>query len=211
MLADKLRMSTQQGPQFIATTSAFSLNERVTVDKPTGTVQGDLMVVFLSTADTSPSNETWLTLSGWTKVLDYGTFPNAAIMYKIAGATEPSTYEFKINSPTLSTTARIVTYRKAVYDTISTTSYIASGSTISISAITPSSNSYVIVAAFFGSYTTGIGSSWTTPNNSNLIGLSDGSRYTNAVYSTLSKTSLTSTLDATAALTAVSVSIKYSP
>ena len=86
----------------LASTSTMTLN------KPTGTVSGDLMVMcvsfgYLFTAPTI----TWPT--GWTVVYDFNNLPSGfnsnddfpfltAVIYKVAGSSEPSSYSVTINS-----------------------------------------------------------------------------------------------------------------
>lgn len=72
----------------------------VTLDKPTGTADGDLMVAVVNFY----SDQTPVTLpSGWTSI---GTFTDAAaggnptyqvVSWKIAGASEPSSYDFVLS------------------------------------------------------------------------------------------------------------------
>jgi len=72
----------------------------ISLAKPAGTAQGDLLLAIVSHQSGSSSNMT--PPSGWTAVpnADYSDANNARIRawYKFAGASEPSSYTFTINS-----------------------------------------------------------------------------------------------------------------
>jgi len=84
----------------------FGTTGTMTLNKPTGTVSGDLMVMcasfgYIFTAPTI----TWPT--GWTVVYDFNNLPSGfnsnfpfltAVIYKVAGSSEPSSYSVTINS-----------------------------------------------------------------------------------------------------------------
>lgn len=91
-------------------TSASASAASVTVNKPTGVVEGDVMIVNIVQNETDHDNGSLVapTLSGWTLVTDglirsdgTGNGNNAwygAVLYKVAGASEPSTYTFTMDS-----------------------------------------------------------------------------------------------------------------
>lgn len=145
MLADKLRLGTSASapPEFIASASAIgsSLTE-VTVSKPTGTVQGDLMIAFMSKANTV----TWTQPSGWTEVADQGSNPSIGISYKVAGASEPSSYIFQGGGGSGNPKASIITYRGAAFDVIG--SFATLAMPISAPSIDVSENNSVLLAMF---------------------------------------------------------------
>ena len=92
-----------------ATTSANSglllqTTATMTLNKPTGTVSGDLMVMCVSFGYIFRAPTiTWPT--GWTVVYDFNNLPSGysyviitAVIYKVAGSSEPSSYSVTINS-----------------------------------------------------------------------------------------------------------------
>ena len=92
-----------------ATTSAnagviLGSTATMTLNKPTGTVSGDLMVMCVSYGYLfAAPTITWPT--GWTVVYDFNNLPSGydstyllAVIYKVAGSSEPSSYSVTINS-----------------------------------------------------------------------------------------------------------------
>lgn len=114
-----LRPAKERLPKFVAN-SAVALSgtgkKSITINKPTGTVDGDLMLSFIYVDNNSGG---FTPNTGWTEVLDYS--PNDAgmqICYKIASS-EGSNYTFTtINNVTLA--GFIITYRNGAYDTVGT-------------------------------------------------------------------------------------------
>ncbi|MBN1873625.1 MAG: VWA domain-containing protein, partial [Anaerolineae bacterium] len=88
-------VSAQDPPAFesLATATAGSDTTSLTINKPSGTTEGDLLIAILST----DGNETLSPPSGWTEI-DRGTAQgNAAtlgVWYKVAGVSEPGFYTF---------------------------------------------------------------------------------------------------------------------
>lgn len=103
-------------PQFVGATQAQTSNSAtVTVNKPTETIAGDLMVAVMSYGSTT--SRTWTSPAGWTEVADQGGVPSVSIAYKVATASEPSSYNFTASSSSTSAlAATILTYRNADYD-----------------------------------------------------------------------------------------------
>lgn len=97
-----------------ASTQNTSTGSTLVINKPTGTVDGDLMVAFMC----CDGNRTWTGDTGWTEILDQGSTPNLRIVYKIASS-EGSTYTFT-TSASATSAGSILTYRSANYDTIGT-------------------------------------------------------------------------------------------
>lgn len=93
----------------IASYGSDTATTTITINKPTGTVEGDLMIAVM----VSDEARTWTGDTDWTEVRDGAP----RIAYKVAGASEPSSYTFTC---ALSRRSRgvILTYRNAVYDTI---------------------------------------------------------------------------------------------
>lgn len=81
-----------------ASTNGSSTNTSLTITKPTGVVAGDVMIVNIAqrnNGSTAPS------LSGWTLIssgaIDGGS-TLGALLYKVAGASEPANYTFTLGS-----------------------------------------------------------------------------------------------------------------
>lgn len=103
-------------PEFIAsasTSNAVNVSTLV-INKPTGTVEGDLMVAAMAC---DSGSRTWTGDTGWTEAADQGVDPDLRIAYKVAGASEPSSYTFT-PSGSQRLSGCILTYRYAAYDTI---------------------------------------------------------------------------------------------
>lgn len=115
-------------PTFVASASTqtdTASTTTVTVNKPAGTVEGDLMVAVMSGGATNLAR-TWTGDTGWTEVADENAVPNLRVAYKVAGAAEGSSYTFTASlSTTYGLAASILTYRYAAYDAVSS---FASGS-----------------------------------------------------------------------------------
>ena len=132
-------------PEFVALETYYtSPATSITVNKPTGTVEGDLMIFHLN-IDTE--SQTINTLSGWTQIFfeATGITMTSAAYYKIAGASEPSDYTFDgwVNDRVRGT---ITTYRGVDQSTpIGNYSVDTSGTTsVSATSITATENSLLI-------------------------------------------------------------------
>jgi hypothetical protein len=93
-------------PRIRTSTYSKSNSLSTTVNKPVGTVSGDLLVAFVFGAETDPGNGiTRSTPSGWTEITYYqSTYGGSAdtllaAYYKVAGGSEPTTYTFSITGP----------------------------------------------------------------------------------------------------------------
>lgn len=131
-------------PAFVAsesTQSTLASTSSVVVSKPTGTTEGDLMIMVGSCGST----RTWTGDTGWTEVADQGALPSVRIAYKVAGASEPSSYTFTISSATTNgMAASILTYRGAAYDTVGT--FTTSTNPLVLPSISPSENFSLLIA-----------------------------------------------------------------
>lgn len=96
-ILQRAKTSANSGIIFVSTAT-------MTLNKPTGTVSGDLMVMCVSFGYIfGAPTITWPT--GWTVVYDYNNLPSGydsptltAVIYKVAGSSEPSSYSVTINS-----------------------------------------------------------------------------------------------------------------
>lgn len=93
-----------------------SASDTLAINKPTGTVDGDLMLAFMSAASHSTAI-TWAGDTGWTEIADQGLPPDLRIAYKVA-ASEGSSYTFTASGSTLTLAGSILTYRGASYESI---------------------------------------------------------------------------------------------
>ncbi len=102
-------------PDFIASAQAqlTSSSVSLTIDKPTGTLEGDLMIAVMA----SGTNSTWTGDTDWVEVADQGGRPCLRVAYKVAGSSEGSNYTFT-QSASGNASGCILTYRYAAYDAI---------------------------------------------------------------------------------------------
>lgn len=129
-------------PKFIARASAQTTTTLSTqiVNKPTGTIEGDLMVAVMSRVGAT----LWAGDTGWTEVADQGATPSLRVAYKVAGASEPSSYTFTMDSSSAAKSAAILTYRYGAYDTIG--SFTTGTNPLVLPSISPSVNDSVLFA-----------------------------------------------------------------
>jgi len=117
----------------------------LTIDKPTGTAEGDLLVAVISCVET-PQAE-----SGWTMDLSVSG-DLAAVYYKLAGGSEPSTYTFDFGASSLVCAGGIIRISGAHQTTpvaaIPTSVYTGDGHPDPPSSGTVSSDDYLAVALF---------------------------------------------------------------
>jgi len=105
-------------------TATITTTGTITVAKPSGVTEGDLLLAFRSASRVSSDVLNFNTPSGWTitgsgevtGVIDQGNSPlRAAWYWKIAGASEPSDYSFTISGGTHHT-HHITIFRITGYD-----------------------------------------------------------------------------------------------
>jgi len=123
----------QVGPILIsqASTQRTTSASTLTINKPTGTLEGDLMVAVVNNS----SNCSWTGDTGWTEVADQGSSPSTRIAYKVAGASEGASYVFT-SSANGTSSGTIVTYRNAAYDAVGTIT--SSANPLVLSSVTAS-------------------------------------------------------------------------
>ncbi len=90
-------------------TKAISTSASLTITKPTGVVSGDIMIAnignFINATQTNAASSGWAVVAGTT--LDRG---RATLLYKIAGASEPSSYTFSVTASSSSATGAIIAF-----------------------------------------------------------------------------------------------------
>ena len=130
-------------PTFVASanTQNGAAGSSLVINKPTGTVEGDLMIASMD-ANTAL---TWTGDTGWTELADQGANPSLRIAYKVAGASEPSSYTFTASVATQALTGCILTYRYAAYDTIAG-SFTTGADPLVLSSISPTLSQSILLA-----------------------------------------------------------------
>jgi hypothetical protein len=110
-------LAAAAAPSYVASAGTRTTSRTVTVNKPTGTQEGDLMIAVMQA---SASGVTPTYPSGWTQaILDTTGNSSAAIAYKVAGASEPSSYDFGVGG-SFGRCAQIITIRSATTLTVGT-------------------------------------------------------------------------------------------
>lgn len=128
---------------FIASASTQNTvnGNTLVVNKPAGTQQGDLMIAFMCEEG---ANFTFTGDTGWTEIADQGVRPNLRIAYKIAGASEGSSYAFTSSANNHLISGSILTYRNAAFDVIG--SIAENARPLVVSGINVSINASVLLA-----------------------------------------------------------------
>lgn len=119
-----------------AETATPASSTSLVINKPSGTAQNDLMVAIVNVPSTT---RTWTPPAGWT---DVSPGFGIGVYYKTAGASEGSSYTFTASGSGVNN-GIIMTFRNAAWDTIGTS---ATGTTITIPAITLASNNSTVIA-----------------------------------------------------------------
>lgn len=126
----------------------------LTINKPTSTVAGDVMIATISVA--GGDTTTGIALAGWTKIIhsaNTGTPPNASIdsFYKVATASEGSSYTFSLGTQsfTMRAAGGIVSYagvdNSSPIDATGTTDFgFSSANAVAPAVTTVSANAWVI-------------------------------------------------------------------
>lgn len=165
-------------PEFVSYSSVQSSSPgpNLVVPKPSGTQSGDLMLAFMSTGGSSAG--TWSGDTGWTELADQGSVPNSRVAYKVAGASEPSSYTFTCSTASNTASGCVLTYRYADYDTVG----VFGTGTLRLRppTINPSKSQSILLA--FGSINTGSATVTATPGLSSKVADSDSTSPSYCVY-----------------------------
>ena len=134
-------------PVFIASTQAgIGSSTSLTVNKPAGTQQGDVMVAVMSAS----SGVSWTGATDWVEVADQGVSPSLRVAYKVADSSEGADYTFT-TSGAADLSGVIVTYRGASWggsaNIVSTSSLLPPG------VVAPTNRSVAFIAAAYNSIT----------------------------------------------------------
>lgn len=153
---------------YVATANGESqVGTSMTINKPTGTVDGDVMIAYFSSASTG---NTMTTLAGWTAISQLNTNDQSHFFFK-AASSEGSSYTWTHwNANNNAIIGTITTFRNAHQTSPYTfiTAYdSASDTTATGSALTPTTSPNALLCMFVASYyngTTSI-SGYTIANN----------------------------------------------
>jgi hypothetical protein len=171
-------------PEFVASASNGVSGSTLTINVPTGTLNGHLMLAVLGT---DASSVTWTPPSGWTEVADQNAVPSLGVMYKVAGSSEPASYDF-VSSAGSSLGGSILTFKNAAYDTIGTIVANATNTAYTLTAITTSENYGLVLAIGTGANATGtIQSTWsqTLGTNGTDFFVHEYENFTRQVYNSV--------------------------
>lgn len=126
----------------------------IVITKPTGTVQNDLMLAIMA----SDNANTWTGDTGWTEIADQGALPSLRMAYKVAGASEGSSYTFT-SSNNAKLSGCILTIPGYQYDAVGT--FASAADPVVAPSVTASATSGLLIAAFAGK---NISLTFTTPS-----------------------------------------------
>lgn len=141
--------------EFVALSTATTSSTTLTINKPTGTTQGNLLIAIVF----ADPNVTWSGDTGWTEVVDQGSGPSIRVAYKVAGASEASNYTFTSSASGLIGGA-IFTYKNALYDTVGAIQTGVTGGVQVAPSITLAENASTLIAVFARAQTT----TWSAPS-----------------------------------------------
>lgn len=148
------------GPGLVGyATGTAILSSSLIINKPGGTIENDLMIAIVE----SVNGQTWTGASGWTEVLDQAVGNGLRVAYKVAGASEGSSYTFT-SSANDYIVGLILTYHGFTYDTIGSAATRSGDGALSVPAIT-SAGGIVLVAVA----TSDLGGTHSTPTGTVLV------------------------------------------
>jgi hypothetical protein len=138
-------------PEFFAVSSATNSGTTVTISKPSGVIEGDLLVASVNGGEVKGS--TWTAPSGWTEVLDQGSGAALSLAYKVATSSEPTDYAFTMSSLFREAGGSILAYKNASYGGIgSLVVGTGASSSIDVPGITATSPNSLIIASVAQNY-----------------------------------------------------------
>lgn len=135
-------------PEFVASATGqktITSGTDLVINKPTGTIENDLMIAVMATSTNLP--RAWTGDTGWTEVADQNASlgNNLRVAYKVAGASEGSSYTFTLSSTGYLESGCILTYRYAAYDTIG--NFTTFTNPLVLPSISPSASQSMLIAA----------------------------------------------------------------
>ena len=147
------------------TTASVTSGTSLTINKPTGVVAGDVMIVSIAQYATSSGAAA---LSGWTAIKS-GSLSQSArfgtILYRVAGASEGTSYAFTLTPSVSGAVGEIVAFsgvdNTTPLDAIGTGFTTASSASVTAATITTvTDNAAAILFGMAASITSGTGATW---------------------------------------------------
>jgi hypothetical protein len=136
-------------PEFVASADGqpASAGTNLSINVPTGTVSGDLMIAVMG--GDGGTAVTWTSPAGWTEVADQsgGVKPGMCVSYRVADGSEPASYSFTSSANSRSA-GSILTYRYAAYDTIAG-AFTASANPLVLTSVSPTQSQSLLLAVGF--------------------------------------------------------------
>lgn len=116
MLHHFLRAS-RRTPRWVANSNTQNpgVGATITVAKPTGTADGDIMFAWMTVGDNA--SHTWTGDTGWTELIDSTGGKGGRLAYKVASS-EGASYTFTANSASFILSATITTWRGGTYTAV---------------------------------------------------------------------------------------------
>lgn len=109
-----ISLSNAQIAQRGTATTATSTNTSITINKPSGVISGDVMIVNIAQYDNRNITLSDANLSGWTLISGADLGGNrgrwGSVLYKIASSSEPSSYTFALDGNTSSSVGAIIAF-----------------------------------------------------------------------------------------------------
>lgn len=160
----------------------------LTISKPTGVVNGDLLVAFMSTGT---NNGTWTPPTGWTEVLDQSAGgaarPSVAVMYRVASS-EGTSYSFVSTGSPVG--GLIIAVRSASYSSIGSLALTSSSTSITVSGLETTNGVLAFVVSDSGS-----GSTFTTMSGMTLGDVQNGTTVDHGLFYNLTATGTVANAD----------------
>lgn len=159
--------------KFVGSSSAQVLTGNLTINVPTGTSSGKLMIAFIVSEDTGKNINA---PTGWTVFSDNTN--GRAIQYKIASDSETS-YTWNTNSEDFNSQGFILTYSNALADVVGT---FSSNSTPTVAPSITVTNNNSLALAWFNRQASG-SITFTTPTGwTALVSESDANAPSSAIF-----------------------------
>ena len=145
----------------------------LTIAKPTGTVDGHLMVAIMGARG---GGATWTGAAGWTEIFDEGNEPRLRIAYKVASS-EGSSYDFTLSSAG-QTSGTIITLSGVTYESVGTLDERTGTNDLVINSVSAATGSSILMSSMMYA---GTSAGFTTASGMDLVS-SDTSHMTFGVY-----------------------------
>ncbi|ESU29308.1 CHU large protein [Flavobacterium limnosediminis JC2902] len=160
-----------------ATTATANAVTTLTINKPTGVIAGDIMIVNITQRGTNTLSNP--TCTGWTSIdganLGGGTDRRVSVLYKIAGVSEPANYTFNLDADVDKSAGAILAFsgvdNTTPFDVTLGTINTANSTTVTATGITTATNNAAVI--MLGGSGGSTWSGWTTTSPGGLTELYD--------------------------------------